>query len=161
MISSGKVVGMSYTLTDTDGNLLDQADAKDLFYYLHGHGNIVPGLEKGLEGLDVGAKEKITVLPEEAYGEVRSDLVVTVSRAQFPPGTDIQAGQEFMADVGGGRKMPFLVKDVEGDEITLDGNHPLAGQTLNFDIEIFEIRDATKEEMEHGHAHGAGGHHHH
>ncbi len=159
-IQEGKVVTMSYLLTNPEGEELDRADVSDPFSYLHGVGQIVPGLEKALIGMKAGDKKKVVVTPDEAYGQMVEDLIMTVSRSQFPEGVDLQPGMEFAADVGDGNRVPFVITDVEGDQIELDGNHPLAGLTLHFNVEIHEVREASAEEKEHGHAHGPGGHAH-
>lgn len=162
MIKSGKVVDLKYTLTSTEGEVLDQSDAANPFTYLHGADQIVPGLENALEGCKVGDKKKVTVAPAEGYGEKNPNLKLAVSRGQFPPGMEVEVGMQFEANGGAdGEGMVFTVEAIEGDKIHIDGNHPLAGETLNFDVEVLSVRDATEEELEHGHAHGPDGHHHH
>lgn len=161
MIKEGTVVSLAYTLTDNAGEEIDKADKSEPFEYLHGVGQIVPGLEKALAGLLVGAKKKVQVSPAEGYGEVEPQLRTKASRNQFPPGADMQVGMRFAAEVGPGQQIVFTVTEVKGEDIMLDGNHPLAGVTLNFDVEVLGIRAATAEEMSHGHAHGPDGHHHH
>lgn len=161
MISAGKVVTMSYLLSNSKNEELDRASANEPFTYLHGVGQIVPGLEKALEGLKVGEKKQIKVSPEEAYGSVNKELLLTVERSAFPKDMKIQEGFEFSADIGKGKSHHFRVLSLEGDKVHIDGNHPLAGETLFFSIEIIEVRDATDEEKSHGHAHGPEGHHHH
>lgn len=161
-VKKGKVVTMSYLLQNDSGEELDRSQPGEPLVYLHGVGQIVPGLEKQLEGLKEGDKRsKLKVPPDEAYGEMRPDLQLSVERKQFPKEAQVEAGMRFWAHTPEGQKHPFTVVEVKGDTIMIDGNHPLAGETLYFDIEIEGIRDATKEEMEHGHAHGPGGHHHH
>ncbi len=157
-IQKDSVVGISYILTNNAGEQLDQADRNDPFFYLHGASNIVPGLEDQLEGLKVGDKRKVLVKPEEGYGEINPNLKIKVGRNAFPEGTEIEVGMQFAADVGNGQPLPFTVETVEGDEISLDGNHPLAGVTLNFDVEVLSVRQATDDELSHGHAHGPDGH---
>lgn len=155
------VVSMSYLLRNGQGEELDRSEEGSPLVYLHGSGQIVPGLEKQLEGLSQGdRREKIEVAPEEAYGEMREELMLSVSRQQFPAEAEIEPGMRFWANTPEGEQHPFTVIEVEGDEVKIDGNHPLAGQTLYFDVTIDEVRVATKEELDHGHAHGPGGHHH-
>jgi FKBP-type peptidyl-prolyl cis-trans isomerase SlyD len=154
MITKNTVVGLSYILTSSSGEQLDRADKSDPFYYLHGADNIIPGLEEQLEGLKVGDKKKVSVAPEMGYGEVNPNLKIKVGRNAFPEGSDIAVGMQFAADVGSGQPMSFTVEQVIGDDIFLDGNHPLAGQVLHFDVEVLSVRKATAEEIEHGHAHG-------
>ena len=161
MIKHGSVVSMSYRLTNDAGEELDRAEKAEPFTYLHGVGQIVPGLQDALEGLKIGDKRSVVLQPEEAYGDVNEQLRITVDRSDFPPNVSIAPGMQFMADMGQGQQMVFTVTDVDGDAISVDGNHPLAGETLHFDVEIIGIREATQEEMAHGHAHGPDGHHHH
>jgi len=159
MIEKDTVVGLHYVLTSSKGEQLDKADKADPFYYLHGADNIVPGLETELVGLKVGDSKKVTVSPELGYGELNPALKIQVARNAFPDGAEIAEGMQFAADVGQGQPMPFVVEKVAGDEVFLDGNHPLAGQTLHFDVEVLSVRKATSEELEHGHAHGPDGAH--
>lgn len=160
MIQNGKVVGLAYQLTDDQGAVVDASDAKDPFFYLHGASQIVPGLENALVGLKQGDKKKVQVSPEEGYGETNPSLVMTVQRSQFPAGSELEEGMQFQAESPEGQAMVFTIAGVEGDDITIDGNHPMAGKTLHFAIEVLSVRDATEEEKTHGHAHGPGGHHH-
>ena len=160
MIEKNKVVSMSYCLNDTQGEELDRADADKPLDYLHGSGNIVPGLESALEGLKVGDKKDVTVNPEDGYGELLADLKMEIDRTSFPADQKIEPGMQFMGELGDGKKHPFNVIEVKDDKVHVDGNHALAGQTLQFSIEIMKLREATPEELKHGHAHGEGGHHH-
>lgn len=160
-IANGKVVNLLYSLTSTEGEVLDRADRESPFTYLHGAQQIVPGLETALEGLTVGDKKKVTVSAADGYGEMNPDLKLTVNRSQFPSNAELEPGMQFEAHTPDGQGVVFTVEALEGDKIKIDGNHPLAGQTLHFDVEVLSMRDATKEEMEHGHAHGEDGHHHH
>jgi FKBP-type peptidyl-prolyl cis-trans isomerase SlyD len=159
-IQNGKVVQLAYTLTNTDGDVLDQSDASDPFVYLHGASQIVPGLENGLEGCKAGDKKKVVVPPAAGYGEIDAELKMSVKRTQFPPTVEIEEGMQFESRSPDGHGMIFTIESVEGDQVHIDGNHPLAGQTLNFDVEVLNVRDATEEEQAHGHAHGEGGHGH-
>ena len=160
MIKKNKVVSMSYCLKNTKGEELDRADTDKPLDYLHGGGNIVPGLENALEGLKIGDKKEVTVEPEDGYGEILTDLKMEVERKAFPADQKIAQGMQFMAELSDGKKHPFNVVKIKEDKVHVDGNHPLAGQTLQFSVEIMKIRDATPEELKHGHAHGEGGHHH-
>ncbi len=153
-IQEGKVVNLSYSLKNSTGEVLDQADAKDPFVYLHGAGQIVPGLESALGGLKVGDKKKVVVSAADGYGEIMDELKLTVSRAQFPGDLKVEPGMQFETKAPDGQGVVFTVESIEGDQISIDGNHPLAGQELHFDVEVLGIRDATQEETEHGHAHG-------
>lgn len=160
MIKKNSVVSLSYCLKNDRGVELDNSDGGEPLAYLHGSGQIVPGLEKALEGLAVGAKKDVTVTPEEGYGNVSAELKLKVARTNFPEDAEIKEGMQFMGQVGDGKQLPFTVKGIEGEEIMIDGNHPLAGETLHFSIEVVSIREATQEELTHGHAHGEGGHSH-
>lgn len=160
-IQDGKVVGLAYTLKNSKGDLLDQTDGKQPFAYMHGGQQIVPGLENALGGLKIGDKKDVVVSPENGYGELNPQLKMTVKRTQFPEVAEIQAGMQFQAQApDGGPGMVFTIAEVKDDDVTIDGNHPLAGQSLHFSVEVLSIRDATEEEMSHGHVHGEGGHHH-
>ncbi|MBR9827330.1 MAG: peptidylprolyl isomerase [Oceanospirillales bacterium] len=158
-IAEKSVVSIHYTLTNAEGTVLDSSNGQEPLAYLHGASNIIPGLENALVGKTVGDSLQVTVEPEEGYGPVRDELVQDVERSAFAGIDNIETGMQFMAQTPWGEQ-PVTVVKIEGDNITLDGNHPLAGQTLTFDVEVVEVRGATDEEMEHGHAHGAGGHDH-
>jgi FKBP-type peptidyl-prolyl cis-trans isomerase SlyD len=160
VIKKNKVVSIAYCLKNTKGEELDQAGADKPLEYLHGCGNIVPGLENALDGLKVGNKKDVTVKPEDGYGEILTDLKMEVERQAFPTDQKIDPGMQFMGELKDGKKHPFNVVEVKDGKVRVDGNHPLAGQTLQFSVEIIKIRDATSEELKHGHAHGEGGHHH-
>jgi FKBP-type peptidyl-prolyl cis-trans isomerase SlyD len=160
-IQNGKVVDLKYRLKNSVGEILDESDAKDPFSYLHGAQQIVPGLENALAGLKVGDKKDVTVAPKDGYGEVNPGLKMVVKRAQFPKGVELEEGMSFEAAGGDGVGMVFTIEKINGEDIHLDGNHPLAGQTLYFSVEVLSVRDATEEEIEHGHAHGPEGHGHH
>jgi len=161
VIEKGKVVTISYLLKNSAGEELDRAESGDPLVYLHGMGQLVPGLERHLEGLKGGdTLTKVEVPPAEAYGEIRSELKLTVTRDQFPDDAEIEPGMRFWAHTPEGEQHPFTVLALNGEVVEIDGNHPLAGMTLYFDIEVHEVREATKEELDHGHAHGPGGHHH-
>ena len=157
-IAKHKVVALAYTLKDADGNILDQSDTEAPFNYLHGANNIIPGLESALEGKSSGEAMTVSISPEEGYGQRDEALVKTVSKSLFDT-DDIEAGMQFTAHTPQGHTLVTVV-NVEGDDVTLDENHPLAGVTLHFDVNIVDVRDATSEEIDHGHVHGPGGHDH-
>lgn len=159
-IAAGKVVGMTYSLRNDAGEILDQASVQEPFLYMHGESQIVPGLEGALEGLKIGDKKNVTVSAEDGYGPVHPGLKMTVKKNQFPGVDEVKAGMQFQAQSPEGHGMVFTIVGIEGDDVTIDGNHPLAGQTLHFSVEIISMRDATEEEKSHGHVHGEGGHHH-
>lgn len=158
-IAQNTVVAFHYTLTNEAGEVLDSSEGREPLTYLHGAGNIIPGLEKQLEGHAAGDKLQANVTPEEGYGELQPQLVQEVSRESFQGVESIEPGMQFQAQTDGGPLMVTVTK-VEDDTVTVDGNHPLAGQSLNFDVEITEVREANQEEIEHGHVHGEGGHQH-
>lgn len=158
-MASPKVVSFHYTLKDSTGNVLESSIGDDPLSYLEGVGQIIPGLEKEINGLKKGDKKLVHVKAAEAYGVHEKDLIVEVPRQQIPK-KDVEVGDQFHADSGHGHTQVVTVTAISDSHVTVDGNHPLAGQDLQFDVEITEVRDATKDELEHGHAHGAGGHHH-
>ena len=160
MIAEGKVVNLAYSLKNDAGEVLDTADHEDPFVYLHGGGQIVPGLETALVGAKKGHKKQVTVSADEGYGAVNPELKLTVKRSQFPEGVPLDEGMQFEANGPGGQGVIFTVESIATDEVSINGNHPLAGETLHFDVEVLEVRDATEEEKEHGHAHGPEGHGH-
>jgi FKBP-type peptidyl-prolyl cis-trans isomerase SlyD len=154
------VVAMHYTLTNQQGETLDSSAGHGPLVYLHGFGNIIPGLEKALVGAKAGDKLDVTVAPEEAYGVRDERLVQNVPRRAFQGIRDIQPGMSFTAQGEGGMPTRVVVQRVAGDIVTIDANHPLAGETLRFAVEIASVREASEEELAHGHVHGEGGHHH-
>lgn len=159
-IAKNSAVFFNYTLTDSEGNTLDQSPEGQPLAYLHGHSNIIPGLEKQLEGKNAGDKLVAVVEPAEAYGEYQEAAVQEVPREQFQGVEDIQVGMQFQAQADNGQAMMVAVTAVSDDIITIDANHPLAGKQLTFDVEITEVREGSEEEIAHGHIHGEGGVHH-
>ncbi len=158
-IAEHKVVTLNYTLKDNDGTLIDEAHDGS-FVYLHGVNSIIPGLENALTGKASGDKMSVSIAPEEAYG-VRDDArIESVPREMFPADAEIEQGMQFHAEGPNGQAIMVTVVAVEADTVKIDGNHPLAGVGLNFDVEVMEVRDATAEEVEHGHVHGPHGHGH-
>jgi FKBP-type peptidyl-prolyl cis-trans isomerase SlyD len=158
-IATNKVVEIHYTLTNDEGEVLDSSRGGDPLAYIHGVGNIIPGLERALTGHSAGDKFQVTIAPEDAYGLRDDGLVQSVPRSAFQGVDEILPGMQFQAQSPEGLQLVTVI-DVDGDEVILDGNHPMAGVTLNFDVEVANIRDATAEELDHGHVHGPGGHHH-
>lgn len=158
-VAPGKVVTMRYVLTGQDGKVLEESGAEGIDY-LQGAGNIVPGLETQMVGRAVGDKLKAVVLPADGYGE-RRGKPQKVPRTAFPEDVDLEVGMEFMAEDPNGDPMPLWIVGVSSDSVEVDGNHPLAGLTLTFDVEVLAIRPATQDELAHGHPHGPDGHHHH
>jgi FKBP-type peptidyl-prolyl cis-trans isomerase SlyD len=158
-IAENKVVTLHYTLTDDGGTVLDKSNDGS-FLYLHGASNIIPGLENALTGKAVDDELKVTVTPEEGYGERDDARKEDVPREMFPDDSEIEPGTQFHAEGPEGQMITVTVIAVTDKTVTIDGNHPLAGVQLNFDVKVIEVRDASAEELEHGHAHGPDGHHH-
>jgi FKBP-type peptidyl-prolyl cis-trans isomerase SlyD len=153
------VATFHYTLTDDAGAVIDSSAGREPLAYLHGAGNIVPGLERALTGRTVGDSFTVDVVPEEGYGVRHEGLIQVVPRSAFQGVDTLEVGMQFQANSNQG-PMSVVIAAITGDEVTVDGNHPLAGQTLHFAVEITEVRDASDEEAEHGHVHGAHGHEH-
>lgn len=156
IIGQGKVVSFHYTLRDDEGEELDSSKDRDPLEYLHGAGNIVPGLERQLEGQAVGYEAKLTVEPGEGYGERSEEAVHEVPKEQFPEEVQLEVGMMFGVQGPEGQVTPAWVNAFTDDNVTLDFNHPLAGQTLHFDVKVESMRDATEEETGHGHPHQEG-----
>jgi FKBP-type peptidyl-prolyl cis-trans isomerase SlyD len=159
-IQNDSVVLMHYILTNENGDIIDTSDGREPLAYIQGHQNIIPGLEKEMLGKKVGDKFKAVVQPEEGYGVSNPALVQVLDRSVFQGVDEIEVGMQFQAQLEDG-PIIMSVTDVDGDNITIDGNHALADQVLTFDVEVVEIRNASAEELAHGHVHGVGGHHHH
>lgn len=153
------VVQIHYTLKNDAGEVLDSSSSAEPLAYMQGHGNLIAGLEKALEGKRAGDSLNVTVAPEEGYGVRDEDLVQDVPRSAFEGIPNVEVGMQFHAESNHGPRTVTVTK-VSPDNITVDGNHPLADQTLHFAVEIIEVRAASKEELSHGHVHGPGGHHH-
>ena len=153
LIGENSVVSVKYTLTDDAGKVLDNSDGSKPMVYLHGAGNIVPGLEKALVGKGEGDSLKVRVEPAEAYGEVIPNGVKTIERSAFEGVDVVEVGMAFQAQAPDGSAQHIMVTKMEGDNVTIDINHPLAGVALNFDIKILSVRESTDEERTHGHAH--------
>jgi FKBP-type peptidyl-prolyl cis-trans isomerase SlyD len=158
-IKENSVVSFHYTLTGKDGQIIDSSEGNQPLTYLHGVGQIVPGLENALLGKLAGDKMDVEVSAEEGYGEHHEFMVQQVPREAFQGVDDIEPGMQFQAQTPQGA-MTVTVTAADETTVTVDGNHPLAGQPLFFAVEIVSVRDATEEEVTHGHVHGEGGHHH-
>ncbi len=158
-VQSDHVVSIDYTLKNDAGEVMDSSEQTGPMAYLHGHQNIIPGLEKALDDKAVGDTLSVSIEPADAYGERNEEMIQTVPRSMFQGVDEIEPGMRFQAQTEGGVTV-VTIKDVDGDEITLDGNHELAGETLHFNVEIKDVRPASEEEIEHGHVHGPDGHEH-
>lgn len=156
-IADGHVVTLHYRLTLDDGSVADESFGGEPLVYMHGAKNIVPGLEKQLAGKTAGDKCDIQVLPADGYGDYDPTLDQDVPRSAFPAEAQLAVGIAFQAQDQTGKPITLYIRAIEGDQVTVSPNHPMAGQTLNFAVEIIEIRDATDEEKKHGHVHGTGG----
>ncbi len=159
-IADDCVVTLAYTLRDDAGEILDSATAAEPFAYVQGRRSVIPGLEKQLTGRGAGDKLDLTIAPADAYGDHSPARVQVVPRDRFPADVDIEPGMQFHASDEHGGRMSVRVAEINEDGVTVDANHPLAGQTLHFAVEVLGVRAATAEELAHGHVHGAGGHHH-
>lgn len=157
-VANNMAVSIHYTLTNDEGEVIDSSIGSDALVYLHGKGNIISGLERELAGKAVGEQFTVRILAEDAYGEFMPERVQVIPRSMFEGIDHLEVGMQFHADVSEGPGIVSIV-DIDGDDITIDGNHPLAGMPLTFDVEIVDIRPATNEELDHGHVHGPGCHH--
>jgi FKBP-type peptidyl-prolyl cis-trans isomerase SlyD len=152
-ISQYKAVILNYTLRNEAGEVIDSSDVGGPLSYIHGTETLIPGLENALDGRQQGERLSVTVRSEDAYGERNAQMVDRVPRENFPGIDDIQPGMQFQTEMEGGYPMVVTVTEVDENFVTVDGNHPLAGRDLDFDIEVIEVRDASSEELEHGHVH--------
>ena len=150
---------MHYTLKDVGGSVIDSSAGGEPLAYIQGHGNLVSGLEKALEGKQDGDRVVVSVAPADGYGVHDAALIQRVPKRSLQDSGEIKKGMQFQGQTADGMRL-FTVTSMVSDMVTLDGNHPLADKTLNFDVEVVSVREATEEELEHGHVHGAGGHHH-
>ena len=159
-IKKNTVVTMDYHLRDDENTVIDSSGDSGPFPYLHGAGGIIPGLESAMEGKKAGDNVKVRIPPEEGYGERDDSLLQSVPRENFQGIDDISVGMQFQTPMEDGSQQVVTVMTVDDKQVTVDGNHPLAGVPLNFDVTVVDVRDATDEELEHGHVHGPGGHEH-
>ncbi|WP_339793006.1 peptidylprolyl isomerase [uncultured Imperialibacter sp.] len=157
-IGKEKVVSIHYTLKDNEGTTLDSSVGDQPLLYIHGIGNLIPGMEEGLDGKVKGDKVEIKVSPEKGYGVRDERMIQKMPRSAFGD-QKVEVGMQFNAGTKNGQQVVTVTK-VEMDGITIDGNHALAGVELNFSVEVLDVRDASKDELAHGHVHGPGGHHH-
>lgn len=159
LIGANSVVSFHYTLKNDAGDVLDSSAGGAPLTYLHGAQNIIPGLESELQGKSTGAKFEATIAPDQAYGESRAELVQKINKEMFQGVDKIEPGMTFVAQGDGGRQQQVRVTEVSDNEVTVDANHPMAGMTLHFSVEVVEVREGTEQEIAHGHVH-QGGHDH-
>ena len=160
LIAANKAVSIDYTLTNDAGEVIDRSAGGAPLVYLQGAGNIIVGLEKALEGKQAGDELSVAIEPADAYGEYSAELVATLNRSMFEGVEELEVGMQFHASGPDGGMQIVTIRDIEGDDVIVDGNHPLAGQRLNFQVKVVSVREASAEEVAHGHIHGEGGHHH-
>jgi FKBP-type peptidyl-prolyl cis-trans isomerase SlyD len=158
-ISKQKVVSFDYKLTDNEGNVIDSSEGHEPLAYIHGSGFLISGLEKEMEGKKAGDAFQVTVMPEDGYGARDAELVKEIERGMFGDVDKLEPGMQFQAETEDGIEV-VTITAVNEDTVTVDGNHPLADVTLNFDIKVVDVREPTAEELDHGHVHGPGGHQH-
>lgn len=158
-VANETVVSIHYTLTNDKGEILDSSKGSHPLSYLHGAGNIIPGLEDALTNRQSGDRLNVTIDAADGYGERDPEQIQSVPRSAFQGVDQIEPGMQFTAE-GPHGVVAVTVVEVDADTVTIDGNHPLAGERLHFDVEVVDVRAASAEELQHGHAHGAGGHHH-
>ena len=156
-VKDGQVVSVEYTLR-VDGKVIDSSSEAEPLEYLHGAGNIIPGLERELEGLSVGGSRSVVVAPADGYGELDEEAYIEAPKSEFPKDMPLEPGVEMELTGPDGHPMYARIERLEGENVVLNMNHPLAGAELHFEVKVIRVRDATCEEMDHGHVHGA--HHH-
>lgn len=156
-IADNCVVAIDYQLSNDEGEILDTSEGMQPLVYLHGAANIIPGLEQNLTGKQAGDEIEVSVEPELGYGEYMAELVATLDRSMFEGVEELEVGMQFHASAPDGGMQIVTIRDIDGEEVTVDGNHPLAGQRLHFKVKVMEVRQASAEEIEHGHPHQEGG----
>jgi len=156
-----QVVAFNYKVQNDKNEVIDESQPGQPLAFLAGQGQVLAKVEETLNSMLFNAKKSITLEPQDAYGLFSEEFIRPADRNSFPAEMELEEGMEFMANLEDGSTKPFVIKDITGDQITCDFNHPLAGFTLTFELELVEVRDASPEELEHGHVHGPGGHAHH
>jgi FKBP-type peptidyl-prolyl cis-trans isomerase SlyD len=159
-VEMNKVITFNFTVKDEEGTVLDSSENKEPLAYLSGTNSILPKLEETLNVMIIGSKKNVKIAADDAYGEYKEEAVQTVKKDQFPQEAQLVVGARYVANSPDGGQMPFVITEVKENDVTVDFNHPLAGKDLEFDLELVDKRDATPEEVKHGHAHGPGGHQH-
>jgi len=159
-ILTNKVVTFNYKLKDEHGNLLDSTDNGGPLSFLTGNQQILPGLEDVLSSMIIGSKKNVKLAAADAYGEYDEGAIQKVNRNLFPEEAELEIGKTYFGHSPEGQHLQFIITEIENDDVTVNFNHPLAGKDLEFDVELLDVRNATPEEISHGHVHGPGGHHH-
>jgi FKBP-type peptidyl-prolyl cis-trans isomerase SlyD len=159
-IEANKVVTLKFTLTDEEGNVLDTTENHEPFSYISGSHQVIPKLENAVSQMVIGAKQNVKIDVADAYGEYDDKNKQQVARKNFPPEAEVKVGNRYIANSPEGKQMPFTVSEVEKDNVIIDFNHPLAGKNLEFAVELVDVRDATEEELNHGHVHNGNGYNH-
>ena len=159
-LEANKVVTINFILKDEDGNILESTENMEPFSFISGNNQILPKLEEAVNQMLIGTKRDVKVQAAEGYGEYNESAIQQVDKNEFPEDIKLEEGMRMIANSPDGNQMPFIVNKIEEKEVTIDFNHPLAGKNLEFNVELVDVRDATPEELAHGHVHGAGGHHH-
>ena len=159
-IDANKVVTINFTLKDNEGNLIESTDNKEPFSYLSGNSQILPKLEEVVNQMIIGTKKDIKIPPADGYGEYNEAAIQQINKKEFPNDMKLEEGMQLIANSPDGKRMPFIINKVGESEVTVDFNHPLAGKNLEFNVELLDVREATPEELSHGHVHGPGGAHH-
>lgn len=159
-LQANKVVTFNYILKDDNGELLDSTEKGGPFSFISGNHQILPGLEEAIGNMIIGSKKNIKLAAADAYGEYDENAVQKINRTLFPEEAELEIGMTYFAHSPEGQHLQFVITKIENEDITVNFNHPLAGKNLEFDVELIDVRDATPEEISHGHVHGPGGHHH-
>ena len=157
-VTKDRVVSINYTLKDDDGQVLDSSEGREPLAFIQGIGAIIPGLEQALEGREQGENLAVSLTPEEAYGEYNDELIVSVPKDRFPEPEQLEVGGQVQAQTADGGVQILTVAEIGEEDVSLDANHPLAGQGLHFHVSIEEVREATQEELDHGHVHDGSDH---
>ncbi len=159
-IESNKVVTINFTLKDGEGNVIESTENMEPFSYISGNNQILPKLEDAVNQMLIGAKKDVLINAADGYGEYSEAAIQQIDKKEFPENIKLEEGMRLIANSPDGKQMPFIINKIEENEITVDFNHPLAGKNLEFNVELVDIRNATPEELTHGHVHGPDGHHH-
>lgn len=159
-IDANKVVTINFTLKDDEGNLIESTENMKPFSYLSGNNQILPKLEEAVNQMIIGTKKDIKVKAAEGYGEYNNAAIQQIDKKEFPEDMKLEEGMHLIANSPDGKQMPFIINKIGENDVTVDFNHPLAGKNLEFNVELLDVRDATHEELSHGHVHGPDGAHH-